>query len=249
MTALLKYEMRKTAFAKVAVLAATALAQIAFMIGLSLKNNQVPGSAIVILVLLTVGGLSYIGIQSVLVLHRDMNTKQGYMLYMTPHSSYKILGAKMLENGLSLVLMAGIFFGLGVLNLRLANMHIEMMEEITRMLNMMITSIDPTLKLNLSTFMSLAFGLISGWIATLSIAILATVVSTALFSGRKWNLFAAFVLFAILSTVQNRLSEWIASPDHFLTMQKFLWQAGLMLIFSIINYFAAATLMEKKLSV
>ena len=249
MMALLKYELRKTIFAKVAILGATMLAQLAFLIGLALKNTQVLGTSIVILVLLTIGGLSYAGIQSVLVLHRDMNTKQGYMLYMTPHSSYKILGAKMLENGLSLMLLAGVFFALGVLNLELANAHFNTVKIVTSMVNQIIIMIDPKLTLNVSTFLALAFGIVSGWIANLSIAFLASVVSTALFAGRKWNLAAAFVLFILLSIVQSKLSEWIASPEHFVAMQRFLWQAGLMLIFSLINYLVTATLMEKKLSV
>ena len=60
--------------------------------------------------------------------------KQGYMLYMTPHSSYKILGAKMLENGLSLMLLADVF-ALGVLNLELANAHFNTVKIVTNMIN------------------------------------------------------------------------------------------------------------------
>ena len=47
--------------------------------------------------------LSTSDMESVNVLHRDLNTKQSYMLFLTPKSSYQILGAKILENGISIV--------------------------------------------------------------------------------------------------------------------------------------------------
>ena len=52
---------------------------------------------IIFLVMCTIFGVIYIGIESVNVLHRDLNTKQSYMLFLTPKSSYQILGAKILE--------------------------------------------------------------------------------------------------------------------------------------------------------
>ena len=54
-------------------------------------------------------GVFYIGLENILTLYRDLNSKQSYMLFLTPKSSYEILGAKILENGIS-ILMAGAFF-------------------------------------------------------------------------------------------------------------------------------------------
>ena len=62
------------------------------------------GTGIVLLTMLAMGGIMVIGLASVVTLHRDVSTKQSYMLFMTPNSSYSILGAKMLENGLSILL-------------------------------------------------------------------------------------------------------------------------------------------------
>ena len=69
-----------------------------------------------LLALLAFAGMMIIGIQSIVVLHSDMNTRQGYMLFMTPHSTYAMLGAKVLEITLSLMLTGLFFFGLGVLD-------------------------------------------------------------------------------------------------------------------------------------
>ena len=61
------------------------------------------------LLMLAVCGVAVMGLESVFVLHRDMNTKQSYMLFMPPNSCYKILGAKVLECGAA-ILIAGAFF-------------------------------------------------------------------------------------------------------------------------------------------
>ena len=119
MKALLKYEIRKTWATKLILLGITAVEELAFLVGLYLMgrevDNYVTAVSISLLVVTAIAGVILIGVQSVLTLHRDMNTKQGYMLYMTPRNSYQIMGAKFLENGLSLFLAGAFYFLLGFL--------------------------------------------------------------------------------------------------------------------------------------
>ena len=109
MIKLMKYELRKTMTIKLMILGATALAEIVFLIGLFANKNRMAAIGVGLLAMLAFGGVMIIGVASVVILHRDMNTKQSYMLFMTPNSSYRILGAKVLENGIS-ILVAGAFF-------------------------------------------------------------------------------------------------------------------------------------------
>ena len=113
---LLKYELRKTWMIKLIALGLTAVAEIVFLLGLGMKNEKMLAISTVCLVMLTFGSIMVIGLYSLIVLHRDLNTKQSYMLFMTPNSSYKILGAKVLENGLSMLLAGVAFFALGMLD-------------------------------------------------------------------------------------------------------------------------------------
>ena len=46
--------------------------------------------------------------ESVIVLHRDLNTKQSYMLFLTPKSSYPDPWCQGPENGISIAL-TGVF--------------------------------------------------------------------------------------------------------------------------------------------
>lgn len=91
MLKLMKYELRKTAFSKLVLLVITAVAEIAFLIGVFWKKDNILAMGIIFLVMCTIFGVIYIGIESVNVLHRDLNTKQSYMLFLTPKSSYQIL--------------------------------------------------------------------------------------------------------------------------------------------------------------
>lgn len=75
MLKLMKYELRKTAFSKLVLLVITAVAEIAFLIGVFWKKDNILAMGIIFLVMCTIFGVIYIGIESVNVLHRDLNTK------------------------------------------------------------------------------------------------------------------------------------------------------------------------------
>ena len=107
MLKLIKYEFRKTFLSKLILLAITALAEILFLAGVFLKWDKGLAIGTIGLVMCAVIGIFYIGIESLLVFHRDLNTKQSYMLFMTPKTSYHVLGSKVLENGISIFLAGG----------------------------------------------------------------------------------------------------------------------------------------------
>ena len=113
MLKLMKYELRKTWFTKAILLAVTAAVEAFFLYGLYGEKEDMAAGGAFILLLLAFGGVLVIGLESVITLHRDMNTKQSHMLFMTPNSSYKILGAKVLECSLSILLTGAFFFALG----------------------------------------------------------------------------------------------------------------------------------------
>ena len=73
---LMKYEIRKTWITKLILLGITAAAEIAYLISLYTENDGGVAASIGILTLLAIFGVLFIGLQSVITLHRDMNTKQ-----------------------------------------------------------------------------------------------------------------------------------------------------------------------------
>ena len=117
---LIKYEFRKTLFVKLILLALTGAAELVFLFGLlrGEDSNAIP-FGIVLLTMLAIAGITFIGIHSALSLYRDLTTKQSYMLFLTPRSSYQILGAKIVENGLSILISGAFFAVLGYIDIQL----------------------------------------------------------------------------------------------------------------------------------
>ena len=116
MLKLFKYEMRKTLFAKLVLLALIAIMECVFLYGYWTGNNGTVTLGLTLFLFTFFCGLLMISIMSLVTLHKDMNTRQGYMLFMTPNSTYRILGAKVAECGLSLLGIGAVGFGLGALD-------------------------------------------------------------------------------------------------------------------------------------
>lgn len=241
---LLKYEFRKTLGAKLILLAITFIAEVIFLVGFW-ANKETPlviGAALLFMIATT--SITLMGILSLVTLHRDMNTKQSYMLFMTPNSCYKILGAKVLECGLSVLLAGAFYFGLGMLDFNIllgkeGNRRIwDIIMEMLRILN---------IELKVSNIAALIFFLLTSWLSTVTTAYLADVISSSLLYSKKWNLLITFLIFLVLSYITGRISM-LANVENDIIMT-FVWRGVIALGFSGIMYVITARLMEKYLSV
>ena len=117
MSRLIKYEFRKSMFSKLIIIGITLVLQVVFLVGLFGDYEESMVLGMIGLFFTALAGIAFIGIESILTLYRDLTTKQSYMLFMTPNSSFRILGAKALENTVA-ILGAGAFFGgLGALDI------------------------------------------------------------------------------------------------------------------------------------
>ena len=245
---LIKYEFRKTMAIKLAILGLTAAAEIAFLLGLALDREKLLAISIFFLVMLAFGGIMVIGLATIMILHRDMNTKQSHMLFMTPNSCYKILGAKVAENALSLVVSGACFFALGALDITLVFARHGGLDELWKSITAFLKSINEHLTLDIPTMLTFTIGILGTWFATVTAACLADVVSSALLNGKRGNGFIAFLLFIALavavSWIQNICTNSISG-----IRTVFLVQAGIALVLSAGMVFATARIMETRLSV
>ncbi len=253
MLKLMRYEFRKTWFTKVILLAITALAEIAYLIGLYADREGLMATGVFLLMLLAVGGLLVIGLGSVVTLHRDMNTKQSYMLFMTPNSCYSILGAKVLECGISILLTGAVFFALGALDVTLLFARSGELKALWDWVRQLLASITVNGRalmsdLRLQSLLSVTFSLLSGWLLTVTTIYLAVVISSALLNGKRFSGLISFVIFLILAWGCARLASLISGSigDLFRLM---LVNGLISLGFSAVMYFVTAQIMDKRLSV
>ena len=242
----MKYEFRKTAFSKLILLSITLLSEIVYLLGIFLKKDVFLSSGIMFLVLCATMGILYIGLESVTVLHRDLNTKQSYMLFLTPKSSYQILGAKILENGISILITGAFFAALAAIDAAAAYFYVGGLKEVWNMVNdvlyvSMHISVDPV---------SIAFAfftLLASWISYIVSADFAVILSASVLAGKKASGVVSFVIFIILSTLLGMgLDKVPALESRELTFALYIAES---LAVSVILYLISGWIMEKKLSV
>ena len=246
MLRLLKYELRKTLFPKLVLLGITVLAEALFLYGFWCRreNELTVGALLLFFIALT--GIALMGLLSLVTLHKDMNTRQGYMLFMTPNSCYKILGAKVIECALSLLLAGAFFFGLGYLDFSLI-LGEGTNKQIWDMFNQMARAINQRIVLDAPHISALVFELIADWLCTITTAYLADVVSSSLLNGKKGGLLITFLIFLALNYGITKLLQLI--PAAIGVIPVLLWQGAIALVLAGVMYVITARLMEKYLSV
>ena len=244
---LIRYEFRKARTAGLILSGIAALLEVVFIIALLISREDLISLSAGLLCILTVGGLLMLGVQSIVTLHRDMNSKQGYMLFMTPNSSYRILGAKVIECA-SGILLAGIaFFALGVLDITLVFRHYGQLEMLVRLFRDMISSVSGNIDLSLSSLAAFSFSAVSSWLCTILTAFLSDVVSSSLLNGKKGNGWITFLLFIALNILLAFLDRLI--PQTLSAVLLFVFDGVLGIVLSCVMYFLTARIMEKYLSV
>ena len=246
MLRLLKYELRKTMMSKLILLAVTAVAQAVFLAGLWGNRENTLAIGAVLLFFIAIIGIGLMGILSVATLHKDMNTKQSYMLFMTPNSCYKILGAKVLECGLSILIAGAFFFALGWLDFSLL-LGKGSNKQIWDMVTEVINTVNKEITLDAPHVSALVFSMLASWLCTITTAHLADVVVSSLLNGKKGNWLIAFLLFLALNYAFSKLLTLVPSSLGIITV--LVLQGAIALVLACVMYVVTARLMEKYLSV
>ena len=244
---LIKYEFRKTRTMKLIILGIAAFAELLFLVSLYTNRERWNSFSIVLLTMLAFGGVMLIGIQSVLTMHRDMNTREGYMLYMTPNSCYKILGSKVLENGLSIFAAGAFFFALGSLDVVLLLGHVGELDRLVSLVNSLLQQMRMEIPLGWQLFAWLTVSFLSGWLLTVVTAYLADVVACCLLYRKKFNGLVSLLLFIAINWAFSAL-VWacIRNLDLLTTLA---WDSLLSLVCAAMMYAVTAFLMDRHLSV
>ena len=251
MLKLIKYELRKTWITKAILLAITAIAEVLYLIGLYGERDALTSTGVLLLAFLAFGGVLVIGLESILTLHRDMNTRQGYMLFMTPNSCYKILGAKVLECGVSILLAGAFYFALGALDITLLLAKAGQLDRLWKLIQEFLTHFSVAgrpVEINLRALSAVTFVLLTGWISFVTTACLADIICAALLNGKKHNGIISFLLFVVISLASDWAVRSVTSPirDTFTLLTVY----GLLnLVLSAVMYVVSARIMDRRLSV
>ena len=247
MTKLMKYEFRKSLFSKLIFVGITGVMELIYLFGIFTKRDNPTLLGMIGLFFTALAGIAFMGIESILTLNRDLTTKQSYMLFMTPNTSYKILGAKALENGVAILLSGAFFGGLAVLDFWLLGIRFGAAADFIEMFTSMLEAIDPRLVISTRVLLTLLFTVLFSWVLQIVTGYLAVVLANTLLAGKRGASVIAFIIYVAISLA----TSWIFNQmpqlkDTVATMQI---QTAVALVFSVIMYFVTAWIMDKKLSV
>ena len=116
MLKMLKYEYRRGIFPLLIVFFVLAAIEIYFVIATLAKNDEHSAIALILLLFASVGCYLFVLIYGIVTYNQDLKNKSGYLVFMAPVSSYKIIGAKLLNILLTGFTLVVIFILFGMLD-------------------------------------------------------------------------------------------------------------------------------------
>ena len=246
MAKLLRYEFRKTLLAKIIMLAIAGTLELIFVISLLTDSRTLIAFSSLMLLSAATNGITFIGLWSLIVLHRDTNSKQSYMLFMTPNSSFKILGAKVVECALSILLVGACFTALGFLDVALVLNHFKALDDFLSMIRSLGGEVAKILSMDTGTIILLVLSVLSMYLMMVNIAFFADTLSSALLRGKKAGFLVTLAFFLAMFIGMIALLNLVPSTFD---AKEYLLRTAISLGVSVAAYLGGALLMDAKLSV
>ncbi len=248
MLKLMKYELRKTMFSKFILLIVTAIAEIAYLIGVFFDWENGLTFGIIGLVCCAMFGILYIGVESLLVFHRDLNTKQSYMLFLTPTNSYQVLGAKVIENGISILATGAFFAALAALDFTVSVIYIGGVKQFLDMLHHLMLNLQIEINITAQGLALGFFAILVTWLLMVVTGYLAIVLSATVLAGKRFSGVVSFFIYLLLEWSCGWLVDKCVPALTNETLE-FALMMGALFIEIIVMYFVAGWIMERRLSV
>ena len=220
----IKYELRRNLSSYIVLLVIFGLIEAGFIIGIFSDNSKLTAITFVLLMFASFAMYFYVLFSSVSAYKRDIETKQGFMVFMTPVSTFSIIGAKLivtLITGFGCVLLIGLCFALDwhLLLDKVAGLEnfVDIMNDFMKAMNI------PTDKILLAAVAAIFVFLLSFYLLV-TLAYLAVSLSNTLLSNKKGKGLIGFVFFIVLyilvTVISNKLPHPIDSNDV-----KTIWNA------------------------
>ncbi len=241
MLKLLKYEMKKSYSLKLAVCLITVLVEAVYLYGLFYDRENIIALGIAGLCLSALIGTIVIGLASIMILWRELNTKESYMLFMTPKTSYEILGAKVVESAIAIICTSVLFGVLAYLDLQLLARYSD--TNVSYFFSALgFTRLKP---MELFAIVSL---MASEFLQFFATAYLAVILVSTVFNGKKYGGWISFGLYIFINSAVVYLANSIrpSAGNPYLQMGV---ECGMAIGFTVIFYLIACWIMDRKLSV
>jgi len=247
MLKLMKYEFKKQAMTKYVMLILMAIIEVIFLIGLIVKNNEnLIAVPMVIMIMITIVAIFFVSVESIFTFSNDLKTKASYMLFMTPHSSYTIIGAKLLVSFITLFLTGMVLLLINTGNFVLLGARMEGFAQVRDVIAMLLKEIW-RIEINFYDVFKFILLLLIGFAIFITTAFVSITISSTVLANKRFKGLVSFAVFIALNLVFTWISNNILATDIW-SNSYFLISMGINLIFLIATYLGTAWLLEKKIS-
>ena len=200
MVKLLKYEMKKQQTSRMVIGSILLVCVLGFALGMLLGREKLAAVSLAVMMLATFFVVFYVGIESILVLNRDLKTKQSYMLWMVPKSIWEILGSKFLAAILQMLIVFVMYVAVGLICILVTLQHTGHLSDLFKM-------IWQAGELYIDGLPSIIWGfaeIFLGWTVVIMAGFVGVILSRTLLLNAKYSGFLAVVVFfAIIIAVEK----------------------------------------------
>ncbi len=253
MLKLIKYELRRNITGIVILLSVILLLQGYFMFSVLTQNKE--NTAIATALLLITLSVSYfcVFIFGVSFYSKELNSKSSYLTFMTPTSSYSIIGAKLLSTlitGIFFAMILVTFISLDMVMLKDVFPELSIVGDIVDVISQM-SGVSMT-KIWLQVLLAVIAFLVD-FFAIIAMAYMAITLSATWFQNKRFKGVISFILFIAIIRVVNFIGEFVPNlideidslSDVLITMIPTVIYLSVVIIFAVI---ASAKLLDKKVS-
>lgn len=242
MFALLKYEYRKTLVSKLLMLAGSVLAECIFLIGAIFNIDVLVSTGVGLLVFVAVCSFIYVLCEVMYSFELELKNKQSFMMFLTPKSSFEIMGAKTIQNLSTLVVLALFFGTLAIVDINCFTSHsvAEIFSIFAKTFEMIFPFTKP-----LGGIVFVILCLFFGWLCLLQLGFASIVIAKTLSNGK---ILASIIEFVVVLAGFLLFYEVFSFVNSFANITALI--IFILIFFVLISallFYLTCTLLERKM--
>lgn len=248
---LMKYEFKKQGFSKIVILCLVAIIEAIFLLGVVLDKEGWIAASMGILWVVTLGAMTFLAFEAIITYSNDLKTKSSYMLFLTPTTTYSIVGAKVIAAAIQGIVAACIFAAIFILD---GGILVAKYDFIAEMKQLIMEFSRQFLKLDIDTItmFSVVTAILTSWLSTITTAFFSITLSTTFLANNKLKGLISFAIFIAINIFIYYIMDLVLGYqiESLAEMTRYNLLASLLgLVFTVITYFGTAWMLDKKVSV
>lgn len=246
---LMKYEFRKQLFSKIFILLILAVLEVMFLYGLFAENQKVFNISMGLFGFVSFAAVLFVMFEAIFTFSNDLKTKQSYMLFLTPNSTYKIIGAKVLSSVIYVLLTAAALTSITAIN---AGIYVVKNDEVAMFLNLLGEFLRRFLRIdfNILLVITIILYFLFDLIGMMVIGMASITLSATFLSNTKGKAVVSVGFFVAINFITNLLENLLPSIDwKTMNIQTFYYHCIFSGVVMVVFYFATAFMLDKKVSV